>query len=139
MVKEVISLLFNQKKESWIIYLFQLVLNTSLILLSLILSFLLLRELYIISVEVFIGGDNNVHEVLQKVLDFFLYFVFVSLIVKYFKENYHFPLRYFIYLGITGTLRFIIVSHENPIANFVFSLVILVLMISYIMLTLERS
>jgi protein PsiE len=56
------------------------------------------------------------------------------MIVKYFNEEYHFPLRYLIYIGITGTLRFIIVNRDNAMNNLILSIVILILVISYIML-----
>ncbi|EGF18089.1 phosphate starvation inducible protein [Haemophilus aegyptius] len=46
---------------------------------------------------------------------FFLYFGFIGLIVQYFKSGYHFPLRYFIYAGITAMLRLIIVNHESSV------------------------
>ena len=53
------------------------------------------------------------------------------MIVKYFEEDYHFPLRYFMYIGITAMVRLIIVEHEQPTDTLVFSLVILVLIIGY--------
>lgn len=96
-------------KETSIVHFYQRMLNTSLIILGLVLSFYLVRELYFF-VTAAILGNTNVHDILEEVLAFFLYFVFVSMIVKYFKEEYHFPLRYLIYIGITGTIRFIIVN-----------------------------
>lgn len=59
------------------------------------------------------------------------HFEFISMIVKYFKENYHFPLRYFLYIGITAVIRLIIVNHDDPINTLIYSLVILTLIISY--------
>ncbi len=73
----------------------------------------------------------DVRNILQDILMFFLFFAFLSTIVTYFKENYHFPIRYLLYIGITATLRFIIANRDNPIENLILSVVILVLMISY--------
>lgn len=128
----------NSKNEFWLIRWFQILLNASLVTLGLILSYFLFRELFYIVNEGFFGRDN-VHDVLEKVLIFFLYFGFVSMIVKYFKENYHFPLRYLLYIGITATIRFIIVNRDNPLENLLLSLVILVLMVSYLMLTPRQT
>ena len=52
---------------------------------------------------------------------FFLYFGFIGLIVQYFKSGYHFPLRYFIYAGITAMLRLIIVNHESSVDTILFA------------------
>ncbi|WNS76291.1 phosphate-starvation-inducible protein PsiE [Bacillus sp. DTU_2020_1000418_1_SI_GHA_SEK_038] len=112
----------------------QIFLNASLVILATILSFLLIKEL-IIFFQLIIENDSNDYKLfLANILIFFLYFEFISMIVKYFKENYHFPLRYFIYIGITAMLRLIIVDHENPLHTLIYSLVILVLIIGYYMM-----
>lgn len=54
----------------------------------------------------------------EQILNFFLYFGFLGLISQYFRSGYHFPLRYFIYTGITAMVRLIIVEHENALARF---------------------
>lgn len=41
------------------------------------------------------------------------YFEFIALIVKYFQSGFHFPLRYFVYIGITAIVRLIIVDHKS--------------------------
>lgn len=116
---------------------YQLLLNGSLIILGLVLSYYLVLELYGIIKDVFHGNDN-VHNILEKVLEFFLYFVFISMIRKYFCENYHFPLRFLLYIGITGSIRFIIVNHENTSDNLNLSLSILVLVVSYVLLSPDK-
>ncbi|EJL41240.1 MULTISPECIES: phosphate-starvation-inducible protein PsiE [Brevibacillus] len=128
----------KSNNELTIVRFYQLMLNTSLIILGLVLSFYLVRELYAIVLDA-LQGNNNVHDILEKVLAFFLYFVFVSMIVKYFHEAYHFPLRYLIYIGITGTVRFIIVNRDDAMNNLILSLVIFILVISYIMLAPRQN
>jgi protein PsiE len=92
----------------------QIFLNISLVFLGIILSILLVKELIIFS-QILIGGGNNDFKLfLANILIFFLYFEFISMIVKYFKEEYHFPIRYFIYIGITAMIRIIIVDHDHP-------------------------
>ncbi|MDP1471826.1 phosphate-starvation-inducible protein PsiE [Priestia megaterium] len=119
--------------EKWLVRIYQLVLNIALIVLSIILTYFLFRELYYIFKDISLG-IKNVHEVFSKVLVFFLYFGFISMISTYFKEKHHFPLRYLLYIGITATIRFIIVNNGDPIQNFWLSIVILMLIISYLLL-----
>ena len=114
----------------------QVILNFSLVFLAAILSFLLIKEL-VIFCQILIEIDNSDYKFfLERILIFFLYFEFITMIVKYFKENYHFPLRYFIYIGITAMIRLIIVDHDNPINTLLFTLVILILIIGYFILNL---
>ena len=70
---------------------------------------------------------------LEEIINFFLFFEFLSLVVKYFKNNFHFPLRYFIYIGITAIIRLIIVSHESAMDLFLWSSAILALVISLVL------
>lgn len=70
---------------------------------------------------------------LEEIINFFLFFEFLSLVVKYFKNNFHFPLRYFIYIGITAIIRLIIVSHESSMDLFLWSTAILALVISLVL------
>ncbi|MBZ5750098.1 MULTISPECIES: phosphate-starvation-inducible protein PsiE [Metabacillus] len=114
----------------------QIVLNISLVFLSIILSFLLVKEL-VISSQIMIESDTLDHQLfLASILTFFLYFEFIAMIVKYFKEQYHFPLRYFIYIGITAMIRLIIVEHNNPVHTLLYSLIILILIIGYFIMNL---
>ncbi|QNG61684.1 phosphate-starvation-inducible protein PsiE [Bacillus sp. PAMC26568] len=121
------------KNGKWLIKLYQMMLNTSLIFLSFIITYFLFRELYYILNDALLS-NKNVHEIFSKILIFFLYFGFISIIVRYFEEDHHFPLRYLLYIGITATIRFIIVNNKEPIQIFWLSLVIFVLIISYLLL-----
>src|SRR5699024_11647661 len=58
------------------------------------------------------------------------------MIVKYFKEDYHFPLRYFLYIGITAMVRLIIVEHDDAVNTMFYSFVILILIIGYFIMNL---
>jgi protein PsiE len=109
----------------------QCILNGSLIVLSVILCILLAKEIYEFIKFIFHTDDTEFQNFLERILVFFLYFEFISMIVKYFREDYHFPLRYFLYIGITAMTRLIIVEHTDPIRTLIYSLVILILIISY--------
>ena len=109
----------------------QIILNVSLTILALVLSVMLVLELVEFLQIVFSSKKRDYKYFLDNILVFFLYFEFITMIVKYFKEDYHFPLRYFMYIGITAMVRLIIVEHEHPTDTLIFSLVILVLIIGY--------
>ena len=114
----------------------QILLNISLIFLAIILSFLLVKELIIFSQILIEKGSDDYQLFLANILIFFLYFEFITMIVKYFKEEYHFPIRYFIYIGITALVRIIIVDHDHPVNTLLYSLAILVLIIGYFIINL---
>lgn len=108
------------------------VMNLGLLIIGILLSFGLLIE----AKEIFDEGmklltsQGSYQNFIEEIVVFFLYFEFVALIVKYFKNNYHFPLRYFIYIGITAIVRLIIVQHDNPYNVLIWSGAILLLVIS---------
>ncbi|HWK23114.1 MAG TPA: phosphate-starvation-inducible protein PsiE [Ureibacillus sp.] len=116
--------------------LLQWFLNICLIILALILSFLLIEELMGFFITLTLGGNSDYKHFLASILLFFLYFEFITMIVKYFKDDYHFPLRYFLYIGITAMVRLIIVDHEHPLDTLIFSLVILILIICYFIINI---
>ena len=132
--------LLNQKKKERVMdkfsekisSIFLWVINLSLLIIGILLSFGLLIEAKEIFEEgrKFLTSAGSHQNFIEEILVFFLYFEFVALIVKYFKNNYHFPLRYFIYIGITAIVRLIIVQHDNPYSVLIWSGAILLLVIS---------
>lgn len=119
------------KKESFIAKYLQQLLNVMLLLLAIILSMFLVRKTMVILDSLLIQSEpTSYYYLTEGILVYFLYFEFLSLIVKYFTHNYHFPLRYFIYIGITAIIRLIIINHEDPIDTFTYCLAILVLVIA---------
>ncbi|PLR81156.1 phosphate-starvation-inducible protein PsiE [Bacillus canaveralius] len=125
----------QQNKNNWQdlrITLLQFALNIALILLAISLCALLGKEIiFFIQVSIF-NPELEIHyELLERILNFFLYFEFIAMVVKYFKEDYHFPIRYFLYIGITAMIRLIIVYHENPVNTLLYSFSILVLIVSF--------
>ena len=108
------------------------VMNLGLLIIGILLSFGLLIEAKEIFNEgmKFLTSQGSYQNFIEEIVVFFLYFEFVALIVKYFKNNYHFPLRYFIYIGITAIVRLIIVQHNNPYSVLIWSGAILLLVIS---------
>ena len=108
------------------------VMNLGLLIIGILLSFGLLIEAKEIFNEgmKFLTSQGSYQNFIEEIVVYFLYFELVALIVKYFKNNYHFPLRYFIYIGITAIVRLIIVQHDNPYSVLIWSGAILLLVIS---------
>lgn len=77
--------------------------------------------------------DANYNDVVGELITFFLYFEFLALIAKYFKNNFHFPLHYFLYIGITAIVRLIIVSHDTALDVLIWAVSILVLVLSLLL------
>ncbi|MFP7495207.1 phosphate-starvation-inducible protein PsiE [Terribacillus saccharophilus] len=117
----------------------QYVLNAALILLAIAISILLVKELVdIISNSLFNEGNTSRLEFLNNILVFFLYFEFIAMIVKYFQEDYHFPIRYFLYIGITALIRLIVVYHESALHTLYYCGAILLLVICYFFMNIAN-
>lgn len=114
---------------------FQWVLNFTLFSIGIVLTVAVLNTAFYIVTLIpgLFTTDVAYTTFLEEIINFFLFFEFLSLVVKYFKNNFHFPLRYFIYIGITAIIRLIIVSHESAIDLFLWSSAILALVISLVL------
>ena len=80
-----------------------------------------------------IQGYGTYSFLIEELITFLLYFEFIALIVKYFKNNFHVPLDFFLYIGITAIVRLLIISHESSFDNLIWSLAIFVLVCSLVL------
>jgi len=80
-----------------------------------------------------IQGYSTYSLLIEELITFFLYFEFLALIVKYFKNNFHFPLDFFLYIGITALVRLLIIDHESALDMLLWSISILVLVCSLVL------
>ena len=83
----------------------KIVLSSALIALAVVLIIALVKITYSLAMMVLNTSTIVPYNVAEQAVMFFLYFGFIGLIVQYFKSGYHFPLRYFIYAGITAKFR----------------------------------
>lgn len=106
------------------------ILNVTLVLVGFTLTFFLLKETWYIFSFMFIDSDvgKTDYEFTEQLLVFFLYFEFIALIIQYFKSGFHFPLRYFIYIGVTAIIRLIIIDYTNASNTLLWSISIAVLL-----------
>ena len=80
-----------------------------------------------------IQGYSTYSLLIEELITFFLYFEFIALIVKYFKNNFHFPLDFFLYIGVTAIVRLLIIDHESAFDNLIWSVAIRVLVCSLVL------
>ncbi|MFE9077624.1 phosphate-starvation-inducible protein PsiE [Bacillus mobilis] len=105
----------------------QYILNVALICLGIVLSVFLMKEVIQFIQELKLSGKESSYHLVDSIVVFFLYFEFIVMIIKYFQMNFHFPLRYFIYVGITAIVRLIIIDHDSPVDSLLYACAILVL------------
>jgi protein PsiE len=105
----------------------QYILNVALICLGIVLSVFLMKEVIQFIQELKLNSEESSYHLIDSIVVFFLYFEFIVMIIKYFQMNFHFPLRYFIYIGITAIVRLIIIDHDSPIDALLYACAIFVL------------
>ncbi|AIQ99375.1 phosphate-starvation-inducible protein PsiE [Pluralibacter gergoviae] len=110
--------------------LLQIVLNLGLLCLAVILVVFLGKETLHLADVLFAPEKTSKFELVEGLVVYFLYFEFIALIVKYFQSGFHFPLRYFVYIGITAIVRLIIVDHQSPVDVLMYSGSILLLVVT---------
>ncbi len=119
----------TRPRVEFISTLLQTVLNLGLLSLGLILIFLGKETVHLADV-LFAPEQTSKYELVEGLVVYFLYFEFIALIVKYFQSGFHFPLRYFVYIGITAIVRLIIVDHKSPLDVLLYSAAILLLVVT---------
>lgn len=117
----------NKKIDLLIMRGLQWILNVALAALAVILSVALIKETAQFFSYLMLEGNASYDHLLEGILVYFLYFEFIALIIKYFQAHYHFPLRYFVYIGVTAIVRLIVVSHNDPRSVLLYAIAILVL------------
>ena len=80
-----------------------------------------------------IQGYSTYDLLIEELITFFLYFEFIALIVKYFKNNFHFPLDFFLYIGITAIVRSVIIAHDTAFDILIWAISIFVLVCSLVL------
>jgi len=108
----------------------QAVLNLGLLGLGVFLMVFLGKDTLDLAHVLFSPERVSKYKLVEGLVVYFLYFEFIALIVKYFESGFHFPLRYFVYIGITAIVRLIIIDHESPMAVLIYSAAILILVIT---------
>lgn len=119
--------------------LLQWIISFSLLIIAIILILFLVKKTIVLATLLFKNSESlPSYLLLEGIITYFLYFEFIALIIKYFQSVYHFPLQYFIYIGITAVIRLIIVEHKQPISVLVYSVSILVMILALYIANTKR-
>ncbi|MHA8115729.1 phosphate-starvation-inducible protein PsiE [Kosakonia cowanii] len=120
----------NHPRVAFVSTILQGILSLGLLALGIILIVFLGKETLHLAIALFAPVQTSKYELVEGLVVYFLYFEFIALIVKYFQSGLHFPLRYFVYIGITAIVRLIIIDHEAPMDVLIYSAAILLLVIT---------
>ncbi|MGP4123659.1 MAG: phosphate-starvation-inducible PsiE family protein [Sodalis sp. (in: enterobacteria)] len=102
-----------------------------LLMMGMVLLACIAKEIYAMINFVLLKSDKTLSfGVIATLIDYFLYFEFVAIIIKYFESDNFFPLQYFICIGITAMLRLVIVNHEDALSTLWYSFAILIQVIA---------
>ena len=94
------------------------------------------REMILLAGIILSPAGWDEHAFWGRTYNLFIALEFVFMIIKYFEENYHFPLRYILYIGITSVTRAMIIDHDNLIAC---GMSILLMVLAYCLATLRNA
>jgi len=80
------------------------------------------------------GWDE--HAFFEHTYNLFMALEFIFMIIKYFEENYHFPLRYILYIGVTSVTRSMMIDHGHLVDC---GTAILLLVLAYCLVTARNA
>lgn len=88
---------------------------TVMLAIAALLTFIAVQKFATIIIDYFRQG--MAHDYLHLLEEIFIVLLLVELIAAiklYFKNNFHFPLRFLVYIGITDVVRHILVAGNDP-------------------------
>ncbi|MBD3330924.1 phosphate-starvation-inducible protein PsiE [Candidatus Peregrinibacteria bacterium] len=87
----------------------------------------------------YVSNGFEMQHFLERIFLIFLFIEVVASIKIYFAEGYHFPLRFFVYIGITDLVRYTIINHEDPRNVLLNTISIFILILALAVLELKNS
>lgn len=94
------------------------------------------REMILLGMIICVPTSWNEHAFWGHVYNLFMALEFIFMIIRYFEENYHFPLRYILYIGVTSVARSIMIEHEHLVAG---GATIVLLVLAYCLVTARNA
>jgi protein PsiE len=80
---------------------------------------------------------ENVDAIIEEVFMILLVIELIAAIKVYLTQNYHFPLRFFFYIGITDIVRHIIIERTNPEKVLTLTIALLMITIAFSILEIK--
>ena len=94
------------------------------------------REMILLVMIISVPAGWDEHAFWGRIYNLFMALEFVFMVIKYFEENYHFPLRYILYIGITSVTRAMIIDHVHLVAG---GTAIVLMALAYCLITLRNA
>jgi len=110
--------------------------SSMLLALTVLLFLFGVRELILLGIIICVPTGWDEHAFWGHIYNLFMALEFIFMIIKYFEENYHFPLRYIIYIGATSVTRAMMIDHDHLVAC---GTAILLLVLAYCLVTLRKA
>jgi len=110
--------------------------SSMLLALTVLLFIFGVRELILLGIIICVPTGWDEHAFWGHIYNLFMALEFIFMIIKYFEENYHFPLRYIIYIGATSVTRAMMIDHDHLVAC---GTAILLLVLAYCLVTLRKA
>lgn len=120
--------------------LLQPTLNFSSLILAILLVFFLAGKTYPLALLLFsVNLAQSSYFLLAAIFSYFIYFVFISLFIKYFQSDYHFSLHYFIYIVTIFVVSLIIIVHKSAVDTIIYDGVLLLLFLALCFANTEKN
>lgn len=112
----------------WVVFTLHVFTTVALILIGVFFAIIIFKDLYEVFNQFFSGQHLEENYILEKMFLIFLYIEIIAAVKIYFSEHFHFPIKFFIYIGITDMVREIIIQrdHANEVLLYAIALIILV-------------
>lgn len=90
-------------------------------------------------IEILLSSNwtRNVDVILEEVFMIFLLVEIVAAIKIYLTQNYHFPLRFFFYIGMTDIVRHIIIDRAYPEKVLTLTIALLIITVAFSILEVK--
>jgi len=100
-----------------------------LVAIGILLVGLIWQNFFNLAVGAFVG-DLSSHEIVERIFFIFLEIEIAAAIKIYFQANFHFPLRFFLYVGVTDLVRNLIIRQDDAKAALWLSLAVVLIIVA---------
>ncbi len=94
------------------------------------------KEMVMLGMIIVLPVSWDEHAFWIHTYNLFMALEFVFMIIKYFEENFHFPLRYILYIAVTSVCRSMMIDHGQLVAC---AGAIVLLSVAYILVTARNA
>lgn len=122
----------------WLVIIFHTFTSIALTLIGVLFAVVIFKDLYEIFTQFLTHQLESIY-ILEKAFHIFLYIEIIAAIKIYFSEHFHFPLKFFLYIGITDMIRQIIIQRDYPDEILLHSIVLLIIVVALAILEVKNN